>query len=74
MNHYPYSKHSYRVLAYFVKYDARHGYPPTIRETVTSLGIANRTALRALRYLAASGKLEHHPHQPRAYRLPKEET
>ena len=69
MNHYPYSKHSFRVYAWFVKFHDRTGVPPTIREVASGLGVTQKTAIRALRYLCAEGKLEHLPHQPRAYRL-----
>ena len=69
MNHYPYSKYSFATYAWFVKYQEAHGYPPAIYEVAEGLGVARKTAIRALRYLCTQGKLVHLPNTPRAYRL-----
>ncbi len=52
-------KRRLRVLAFIVRFQARHGYPPTVREIARGTGLPSAgTMQRHLNWLIEAGYLE----------------
>lgn len=59
-----------RILRFIVAYQQRHGYPPSVREIGTSVGLASSSTVHwHLHALERLGYLKRDPNKPRALRI-----
>ncbi|MDP1712923.1 MAG: hypothetical protein Q8K86_10765 [Candidatus Nanopelagicaceae bacterium] len=55
-----------RVALFIKKYNAKHGYAPTLRETAKEMGVSTVTIFEHLRALARKGAVRIQKHQSRS--------